>query len=185
MKRFYFLFVLLASLAISSVFFAAETTANAAGTNAVEATTYQIRNVKYGDLLRPRDANHANGTPIVLYSAQPWKCMTWRLQPAGETAFLVRNLFTGKTFHAAFATNAQPADVTQVPLPKNASEGPAWRFVLLDDGHYKITDDKSGKVLTAVKKTGEYSAIIAVAPWSNLDDQKWTLEKIDPQQLTM
>src|SRR5438067_288718 len=36
------------------------------------AKSYQIRNVKYADLLRPEDANNANGTRIVLYPAQPW-----------------------------------------------------------------------------------------------------------------
>ena len=33
--------------------------------------SYQIRNVKFGNLLRPDDANSANGTRIVLYSSRP------------------------------------------------------------------------------------------------------------------
>jgi hypothetical protein len=41
--------------------FAADTNPTAAP----EATTYQIRNVKFQDLLRPRDADKANGTPVV------------------------------------------------------------------------------------------------------------------------
>jgi hypothetical protein len=50
--------------------------ASADGVKWREATTYQIRNVKFGDLLRARDAKNANGTPIVLCPAQSWKCMT-------------------------------------------------------------------------------------------------------------
>ena len=150
-----------------------------------EATTYQIRNVKHQDLLRPRDANNANGTPIVLYSAQPWKCMTWRLQPAGEATFHLKNLFTAKTFCAATNTANASSVVTQVPLAKASSESPAWKFTQLTDGNYEITDTKSGQALTAVKEQGGYEVKIVVAPWQDSDEQKWHLEKMDPQQLTM
>jgi hypothetical protein len=178
--------LLLAALAIglgNLVAFAEDTPAKA--NQAPEATTYQIRNVKHQDLLRPKDANGATGTPIVLYSAQPWKCMTWRLQPAGESAFHLKNLFTSKTFSASADTNAPQRAMTQVPLAKEGGESPAWQFSKLDDGSYKITDSKSGKALTAVKVAGEYEVKIVVAPWQNLDEQKWQLEKMDPKQLTM
>lgn len=148
-----------------------------------EATTYQIRNVKYGDLLRPKDANSATGTPIVLYSAQPWKCMTWRLQPAGADGFHLRNLFTSKTFCAS--TNSPRQFVTQIPLAKDGADAPVWQFTKLDDGRYKITDRQTNKVLTATKVAGEYGARIVISEWQNSDEQKWTLEKIDPKQLTM
>ena len=111
--------------------------------------------------------------------------MTWRLQPVGEAAFQVKNLFTAKTFCAASPTNTQSATVTQVPIPKNVNEGPAWRFKQLPDGNYKITDAKSGKALTATRNRDDYSNAITIAPWSDLDEQKWILEKIDPKQLTM
>jgi Ricin-type beta-trefoil lectin domain-like len=150
-----------------------------------EATTYQIRNVKHQELLRPRDANNATGTPLVLYPAQPWKCMTWRLQPAGESAFYLKNMFTGKTFSAPADTNAPTPFVTQIPLAKNGGESPAWVFTKLDDGSYKITDVKSKKVLTAKKSESESEVKISLAPWQNLDEQKWILEKIDPKNLTM
>ena len=156
-----------------------------ASTNAPEAATGQIRNVKRQELLRPRDANNATGTPIVLYPAQPWKCMTWRLQPAGEPAFHLENLFTGKTFSSSADTNAPQPFVKQIPLAKVGSESPAWQFTKLDDGNYEITDSKSGKVLTAKKSADESEAKIVTASWENQDDQKWILEKMDPKNLTM
>jgi len=152
---------------------------------APEATTYQIRNLKHGDLLRPKDANGATGTPIVLYSAQPWKCMTWRLQPAGDSAFHLKNLFTMKTFSAGGDTNSPAPAVTQVPLAKEGGVSPTWLFTKLSDGSYKITDSKSGKALTAMKAAGEYAVKIVIAPWQDSDNQKWRLEKMDPKQLTM
>jgi hypothetical protein len=151
---------------------------------ALEATTYQIRNVKHDELLRPRDANNANGTPIVLYQAQPWKCMTWRLQAAGDSAFHLKNLFTSKTFCADTNTDNPRQKVTQLPLPKDGEVAPTWQFVRLDDGSYRIADSNSGKVLTAIPDgLGEYKIVMDV--WQNLDEQKWRLEKIDPQDLTM
>ena len=178
--------LLLAALAVAfGNFCAVAEDAPAKANQAPEATTYQIRNVRHQDLLRPRDANSANGTPIVLYPAQPWKCMTWRLQPAGESAFHLKNLFTSKTICAGTDTNAPQQFVTQVPLAKNGGESPAWQFNKLADGNYEITDSKSGKALTALKNANEYEVKIVVAPWQNLDEQKWVLEKMDPKQLTM
>ena len=150
-----------------------------------EATTYQIRNVKYQELLRPRDASNATGTPIVLYPAQPWKCMAWRLQPAGASAFHLKNLFTSKTICAGSDTNALPPSVTQVPLAKDGDESPTWQFTKLADGNYEITDRKSGQALTAVKNPGESEVKVVVTPWRELDEQKWQLKKKDPKQLTM
>lgn len=149
-----------------------------------DATTYQIRNAKYSELLRPRDANSANGTLIVLYPAQPWKCMTWRLKPAGESAFQLKNLFTSKTFSTSADTNAPRRLVTQVPLAGDAG-GSQWQFTKLVDGNYKITEVNSGQALTAVKADGGSEAEIVVASWQNQDEQKWILEKIDPKDLTM
>ncbi|WP_449437400.1 hypothetical protein [Pedobacter steynii] len=38
--------------------------------------TYAIKNVKTGMLLRVKDASGKNGTPLVAYAPQNWKCMT-------------------------------------------------------------------------------------------------------------
>jgi len=44
---------------------------------------------------------------------------------------------------------------------------------------------QSGKALTAAKNTDGYSFKIVAAPWQKLDEQKWMLEKIDPNDFTM
>ena len=157
--------------------------ASAAGAKAVSPGTYQLRNQKFKELLRPRDANNADGTPIVLYSAQPWKCMSWRLQPAGEAAFHLQNLFTSKTIAADGKTNQAQQPVIQVPRGPEA--GPTWQFTRLEDGSFKIAESKSGKALTAVKAGDDAEAKITVEPWRNQAEQKWELQAIDPKQLTM
>ena len=74
----------------------------------------QIRNKKYGQLLRPRNANHKDGTPIVLYSAQPWKCLSWRLEPAADTSYQLINYFTSKTIQPSQSKASSPV----IPRPK-------------------------------------------------------------------
>jgi hypothetical protein len=144
--------------------------------------SYQIANKKHGDLLRPKDANNKDGTPIVLYSAQPWKCLTWKLSPAEKSTFTVQNHFTGKTF--TLESKDKENRVIQVVIPKDAAKDIKWRFVKLDDGNYRITDPKSGNDLTAVK--GDKDEIrIALQPWEKKDEQKWELRQIDPAKLTM
>jgi hypothetical protein len=144
---------------------------------------FQVRNKKFGDLLRPEGANSANGTRLVLYPAQPWKCMTWKFHSAGESAFRLQNYFTSKTFSAEIRTDGANAPVKQVPFAKDSAETPVWQFTKLQDGSYKITDAKSGKVLTALREEGNVR--IVVQAWREGDEQKWELISIDPKQLTM
>src|SRR5215469_15686242 len=76
--------------------------------------SYQIRNKQFGDLLRPEGANGATGTRLVLYPAQPWKCMTWKFHAAGESAFQLQNHFTSKTFAGDTSAEKPLEAVTQV-----------------------------------------------------------------------
>jgi hypothetical protein len=139
-------------------------------------------NKKHGDLLRPKDANSSDGTPIVLYSAQPWKCLTWKLSPTDKSTFTVQNYFTGKTFTSK--SRDKENGVIQAAIPKDAAKAITWRFVKLDDGNYRITDPTSGNDLTAVK--GENDEIrIALLPWEKKDEQEWELRQIDPAKLKM
>ena len=144
----------------------------------------QIRNKKFGELLRPEDANSANGTRIVLYPAQPWKCMTWKMYPAGELVFHLQNHFTSKTFAPVTKPDVAQAAVTQVPFSREAPDCPAWRFTKMPAGLYQITEVKSGKALTAVASEGGGMRVV-VTPWQKEDEQKWELLEIDPSKLTM
>lgn len=148
--------------------------------------SYQIRNKKYGELLRPEEANGADGTPIVLYPAQSWKCMTWKLTSAGAAEFSLQNHFTSKTFAAKTGGDQSAAAVAQVPFGRNPAERPVWQFSKLKDGSYKIVDSKTGKALSAQKSSnGGSNAKIVLEAWTESDAQKWELVEIDPAKLTM
>lgn len=164
---------------------AADSPSAPAPTKAAAPESFQIRNQKFGDLLRPEDADSAPGTRLVLYPAQPWKCLTWKFIPAGGALFQLQNHFTSKTF-AADAKPGQPQPaVTQVAFAKEAGERPKWQFTKLDDGTYRVTDPQSGKALTAVKTEASSTVTIVIAPWRDAGEQKWELLKTDPAKLSM
>ena len=143
--------------------------------------SYQIRNSKYGELLRPENANGANGTPIVLYPAQPWKCMTWKLHPAGDSVFQLQNHFTSKTFAAK--TNASQVTLAQIPFSRAADKRPSWRVTKLANGRFHIEDTASGRLLTAIRPNS--TIIVVLAPGDNSTEQEWELMETDPATLTM
>ena len=148
-------------------------------TNVTES--YQIRNQKFGTLLRPEDARRAEGTPIVLYPAEPWKCMTWKLHPAGEACYQLQNHFTGKTFK--LTPVAGQSNLVQVSYSLAADQRPVWHFKKVGEDLYEIEEAPSGRALTAVEADG--NKLVVLSPWTGTDAQKWHLEKIDPANLTM
>ncbi len=171
----------LALLAAAAMTFAAEPAATPTAEPAATPESCQIRNKKFGKLLRPEDASGANGASIVLYAAQLWKCMTWKMHPAGESTFNLQNHFTGKTFAPAAKADGAQTPVTQVAFAKDAKERPAWRLTKQPDGLYQIIEVKSGKALAATSADGG----VTIAPVGKGDEQKWEVEKIDPSKLTM
>jgi hypothetical protein len=163
---------------------AADSESGATTAKATTPESFQIRNKRFGQLLRPEDANSADGTRIVLYPAQSWKCLTWKMYSAGESVFQLQNHFTSKTFAPAARAEGSQSAETQVPFAKEAKERPTWRFTKLPDGLYQIVEVKSGKALTAVAAGGG-DAHVLVAPLGQGDEQKWELIKTDPAKLTM
>jgi hypothetical protein len=139
--------------------------------------SYQIRNCKFGEVLRPENANNADGVRIVLYPAQPWKCMTWKLLPVGDSVFQLQNHFTHKTF--ADGTNGPGRAVVQVPFER-AAKRPAWKLVKLANGFYRIVDIASEQSLTAASKDA-----VVLARWEEKPEQQWELIETDPAKLTM
>ena len=135
---------------------------------ALAGESHQIASVSRDDLLRPRDASSADGTPIVVYPRQDWRCMTWKFEPAGEDAVRLINYFTHKTFSAEGRDDA--AKVTQHAPTKEATDAQRWRFVPAGDGVYRIEQISGGKVLT-VTADGD----VVIDQWKQADSQKWKL----------
>ena len=140
---------------------------------AVLPASVQIRNVQYGLLLRPRDANNADGTPLVLYPAQPWKCMTWTVKAASaENGWVasLKNRLTAKTF-------AETAGGVIKQTPFRADQ--TWKFEKLADGNWRILDPADGKALTARDEE-----TVALDAWKDAPGQRWEVLPA-PEHLTM
>ncbi len=148
--------------------------------------SFQIRNRQFKELLRPKEANNATGTPLVLYPAEPWKCMTWKVTRASESTFRLQNHFTSKTFgtetHTKDASGAET--VVQMPFEKD-KPGRDWAIARLPDGTFKITEPQSGKALTARKSENGSGVQIVLEAFSGAEAQKWELEQIDPKTLIL
>lgn len=142
-----------------------------ASKNSALPESVQIRNVQFGLLLRPQDANRATGTPLVLYPAQPWKCMTWTIRPTAEGLISLKNRFTSKTF-----SSADDGTIKQIPF----DAAKLWRFDKLPDGHYRISDPAApGKALTARDEN-----TLSLDDWKDAPSQKWEASEA-PAHLTM
>jgi hypothetical protein len=163
------------------VLFAFTFTLFAADDPAPAIKSYQIRNAKFRQLLRPENASNKDGARLVLYPAQPWKCMTWKAHPAGDATVQLQNIFTGKTL--AGKTNAAETAVVQVPFGRDSARRPSWQLVKLTAGLYQIKDAASGEVLTAA--ASDDGAFVKLAPWQDKEEQKWELLETDPASLTM
>jgi len=130
----------------------------------------QIRSVAKDLLLRPVNASNKTGAPIVLYPAQSWKCMTWKIE--GTDTVTLQNVFTGKPF----VPKGEKYQILQADKDANKE----WKIEPAGDGVFKISDPKSGMVLTVVDDEH-----IALGPWLDKPEQKWKIEAKNPADLTM
>lgn len=78
--------------------------------------TYAIKNVQTGMLLRIKDADSRNGTPLVAYSPVNWKCVTWDFKHIEGETYQLRNLFTNKTFQPKNNLLSEGALLEEQPL---------------------------------------------------------------------
>ena len=146
--------------------------------------SFHIRNKKFGDLLRPRNASHMDGTALVLYPAKLWKCLTLKFVPAGESTFQLENHYTSKSFAPDQAAAGAQARVKQVPLSSQSANQPSWKFTKLPGGEYRIVDRSSGRCLTAIPEGGSGEVFVFTAPCLDSGEQKWELVKA-PDKLEM
>lgn len=141
---------------------------------------YAIKNLQTGMLLRIKDANGTDGTPLVAYYPENWKCMTWDFKHIDSNVYQLRNLFTSKTFQAAGAA-VQNAPLNEQPLVagKDIQE---YEFEASGNNTYRIKLKGTELYITpSDKKSSENSPIILAAK----TDEKYQQWSIYPQSPTM
>lgn len=140
--------------------------------------TYAIKNVKTGMLLRVKDASTKNGTPLVAYDPQNWKCMTWDFQPTGENTYQLKNLFTKKTFQP-IGEAKETAAMEEQPLVADAANQ-QYEFVKVKKDIYLIRLKATELYLTPADPEGSANSAIVLARKKDTPLQQWNIYLQNP-----
>ncbi|SEM96550.1 hypothetical protein SAMN05192574_10217 [Mucilaginibacter gossypiicola] len=135
--------------------------------------TYAIKNEQTGMLLRVKDAQSANGTQLVAYYPENWKCMTWDFQHVEGNTYKLKNLFTSKTFQPVAEANAGIALEEQPLNADNANQ--QYEFEPIDKDTFLIKLKGTDLYLTPSDKKGSVNSKIILAKKTNTKDQYWDI----------
>ncbi len=141
--------------------------------------TYAIKNEQTGMLLRIKDANKANGTPLVSYTPVNWKCMTWDFKQTDGSTYQLRNLFSGKTFQPQSAAAAGVAMEEQPLMTGNAQQ--QYEFIAVGKNKYLIRLKGTELYITPADDNGIVNGAIVLAPKSNNKLQQWAIYEQHPE----
>jgi hypothetical protein len=139
---------------------------------------YAIKNVQTGMLLRVKDANSKNGTPLVAYTPENWKCMTWNFKNTGTNTYQLQNLFTSKTFQPAKQADVDvPFD--EQPLVKDA-ENQQYEFIAVKKDTYLIKLKGTELYVTPADSKGSVNSAIVLAKKRDAPEQLWNIYAQSP-----
>lgn len=141
--------------------------------------TYSIENIGTGLVLRIKDAQKENGTPLVAYTPVNWKCVTWDFQKVEEQTYQLKNLFTGKTFQPNGGKTVSNNHLEQRPLAQNPNQ--YYQFIPAGNDSYFIRLYGTELYLTPQAPEGRVNSAIILSKKSNDNDlQKWTIYEQRP-----
>ncbi len=140
--------------------------------------TYAIKNVQTGMLLRIKDANKSDGTPLVAYAPQDWKCMTWDFNHVDGSTYLLKNLFTGKTIQSLNG-NPLPGDaLMQQPIKNTVSQ--QYEFIPVEKNVYLIKLKGTDLYITPSDQEGKINAPIIFSKKTGSKLQQWSIYEQHP-----
>lgn len=135
---------------------------------------YAIKNVETGMLLRVKDASNKNGTPLVAYPPQNWKCMTWNFISVEGNTYQLKNLFTGKTFQPKAGGDTTAAALEEQVL-STASSNQQFDFEPAGKNIYWIKLKGTELYLTSGDKKGTVNLPVILSRKSGNKEQEWTI----------
>ena len=137
--------------------------------------TFAIQNVETGMNLRPYNAGFTNDVKIIQYPHNEWECMTWQMIRMEDDTYLLKNLYTQKTFEPV----AEPSEgVSLQQRTLEANQYQYWEFVKQADETYTIRLNNTDLYLTT--NDNERDSAIILMPLNNSDNQKWRLIEQHP-----
>ena len=132
--------------------------------------TFAIQNIKTGKDIRVYNAGNNNETKIILYSHYNWECITWQLIQLEENTYLLKNLYTQKTFEPS-AVPQSGVGLWQQTL--GGSRLQYWEFIKQIDETYLIRLKDTELYLTVT--SDENNSDIVLMTKQNSDSQLWKL----------
>ena len=140
--------------------------------------TYAIKNVQTGMLLRIKDANKANGTPLVSYDPVNWKCMTWDFKHSEGNTYQLRNLFSGKTFQPQQVA-AEGVAMEEQPLVTDDTNQ-QYEFIPAGKNIYLIRLKGTDLYVSPSDSKGTVNSAIVIAKKNGTKLQQWTIYEQHP-----
>ncbi|GAA4086117.1 RICIN domain-containing protein [Mucilaginibacter panaciglaebae] len=139
---------------------------------------YAIKNVQTGMLLRVKDASSKNGTPLVAYYPENWKCMTWNFKKTGDNTYQLQNLLTNKTFQPIGTPAANVAFNEQPLVPDNNKQ--QYEFIPVKADIYLIKLKGTDLYITSADNRGGVNSAIILGVKRNTPDQLWSIYEQAP-----
>ena len=138
---------------------------------------FALKNVHTGKYVRIKDANNANGTPIVAYSPVNWKCVTWEFQPS-KGGHILKNLFSGKTLQPL--NGEAKAGVAMEEQPLGSSKVQEYEVISAGKDQYYVRLKGTELYLTPSDPGGATNSNIILQARQDGDLQRWTLVEQHP-----
>jgi Ricin-type beta-trefoil lectin domain. len=132
--------------------------------------TYAIQNVQTGKNIRVFNAVPGNETPMILYSNHNWECMTWELIQLEDGSYLLKNLYTEKTFQPS---SSLKSGVSLWQQPMGGTSLQYWEFLKQSDNTYLIR--LKGTELYVTITSDKNDSPIVLMPMQNSNSQLWKL----------
>ncbi|MDP9075997.1 MAG: RICIN domain-containing protein [Bacteroidota bacterium] len=139
---------------------------------------YAIKNVQTGMLLRVKDAHSENGTPLVAYYPENWKCMTWNFKHVDGNTYQLQNLLTNKTFQPKSSSEVGVA-LEEQPVNTTATTQ-QYEFERVDKDVFMIKLKGTDLYVTTSDKKGGVNSQIILAKKTNTKDQYWGIYEQAP-----
>ena len=134
------------------------------------ANSYAIQNVETGKCIRIHNAGIDDERRIVLYSHQNWECITWQLIQLEDEVYLLKNLYTHKSFQPS---SSPEAGVTLWQQPLGGTRLQYWEFIKQPDETYLIRLKDTDLYITIT--SDENNSDLILMPLQNSSKQSWTL----------
>jgi len=141
--------------------------------------TFAIKNVETGMLLRIKDANKSEGTPLVSYPPVNWKCVTWDFNHIEGETYQLKNLFTGKTFQSK-NDKAADGDAMQQQVLVNNRDNQQYEFIEVSKNVYLIKLKGTELYLTPSDSKGTTNSPVILTRKTGKKLQQWTLYEQHP-----